>query len=124
MENFEEEDKKVPPEPPVKEFHWWVPWKAKTCEIPSWWRELVAVLEVGDHKKLAWEVWASFCLPRRMSECIKWRTAARPPCTAMSSSEEVHATSQLHLCLQGYLGETMGEDGGISLSPPVLGGEN
>ena len=68
MENSEEEDEKVPPEPPVEEFHWWLPWKAETCEMPSWWRKLVAVPEVGDHEKLAQEVQASFQLPRRMSE--------------------------------------------------------
>ena len=68
MENSEEEDEKVPPEPPVKEFHRWVPWKMETCKTSSWWRELVAVPEVEDHKRLAQEVWASFWLPRRMSE--------------------------------------------------------
>ena len=68
MENSKEEDEKVSPEPPVKEFHQRVPWKVETCEMPSWWRELVAVPEVWDHKKLAWEVQASFWLPRRMSE--------------------------------------------------------
>ena len=46
-ENSKEEDE-VSPEPPVEEFYWWVLWKVETCETPSWWRELVAVLEVGE----------------------------------------------------------------------------
>ena len=79
IENSEEEDEKVPSEPPVKDFLWWVPWKVETCETPSWWRELVAVLEVGDHEKLAWEVWASFWLPRRMSELHQMEDCCQAP---------------------------------------------
>ena len=71
IENFEEEDEKVPPKPPGKEFHRWVTWKAEACKMPSWWRELVAVPKVEDHKRLAWEVQASFLLPRRVSELHK-----------------------------------------------------
>ena len=70
-ENSKEEDEKAPPEPPAKEFCRWVTWNVEACKMPSWWRELVAVLEVGDHKRLAWEVWSSFQLPRRVSKLHK-----------------------------------------------------
>ena len=71
IENSEEEEKKVPPKPPVKEFCRWVTWKAETCKMPSCWRELVAVPELEDQERLAWEVQASFQLPRRASELHK-----------------------------------------------------
>ena len=32
----EEEEKALPPKPPVKELHKWVTWKAEACEMPSW----------------------------------------------------------------------------------------
>ena len=59
-ENSEEDEMAPSPEPPVKELHKWVMWKTEACEMPSWWRELMAVPEVEDREKLAWEVWASF----------------------------------------------------------------
>ena len=37
-----EEDEKVPLEPSVEEFHKWVLWKAETCLMPGWGRELMA----------------------------------------------------------------------------------
>ena len=79
MENSEVEDENVPPEPPVKEVHRWVLWKVETWEMPSWWRGLVAVPEVGDHNRLAWEVWASFWLPRRMSELHQMDDCCQTP---------------------------------------------
>ena len=79
-ENLEEEEKKMPPhEPPVKEFQKWVMWKAEACKTPSWWRELVAVLEVEDHEKLAQEVQALFWLPIRASELHKMENYHQAP---------------------------------------------
>ena len=68
-ENTEEEDKKAPsPEPPVEELQKWVMWKAEAYEMPIWWRELMKIPGVEDHEKLAWEVWASFWLPKRVDK--------------------------------------------------------
>ena len=79
-ENLEEEDKKAPsPEPPVKEVHKWVMWKAGACKTPSWWRELMAVPEVEDCKKLAQEVQASFWLPKRLSKLHKMENYHQAP---------------------------------------------
>ena len=36
--------------------------------MPSWWQELVEILEVDDFQELAQKIWASFELPQRMSE--------------------------------------------------------
>ena len=47
-------------EPAVTKFSQWVPWRANNCETPSWWAELSAVPEIGDHKKLARDLWACF----------------------------------------------------------------
>ena len=79
-ENSEEEDEKVPsPKPPMVELHKWVMWKAEACKMPSWWRELMAVPEVEDCEKLAWEVLASFWLPIRASELHKMENYHQAP---------------------------------------------
>ena len=61
VKSSEEEAMKVPsPKPPIEELEKWVTWKAWAYETPSWWPELVMVPGVDNHKKLAYEVWASF----------------------------------------------------------------
>ena len=52
----EDEGDRMPPEPTVTEFSQWVLWRANRCKTPSWWAELSAVPEIGDHKRLAREV--------------------------------------------------------------------
>ena len=60
---------KVPSsKPPIGELQRWVPWKAQMYETPDWWQELSVVPGVDNYEKLACEVWASFCLPKRASE--------------------------------------------------------
>ena len=54
-QNSEEEEKAPSPKPPVKELCKWVAWKAEACKTPGWWRELLAVPEVQDCKKLCME---------------------------------------------------------------------
>ena len=63
-----DDNDRMPPEPAVTIFSQWVLWRADRCKTPSWWAELSAVLEIGDHKRLAREVWASFWLPQQMRE--------------------------------------------------------
>ena len=76
----EDEDDRMPPEPAVIEFSQWVPWRADRCETPSWWAELLAVLEIGDYKRLAREVQASFQLPKQMRELgMKEANLQAPP---------------------------------------------
>ena len=70
-EKSEKEEKAHSPEPPVKELHRWVAWKAETCKTPDWWRELLAVPGVQDCKELVWKVQASFHHPKRASEVNK-----------------------------------------------------
>ena len=64
----EDKGNRMPPEPAVTEFRQWVPWRADRCKTLSWWAELLAVLKIGDHKRLAREVQASFQLPKWMRE--------------------------------------------------------
>ena len=79
-ENLEEKEEKAPsPEPPWKELCMWVMWKDEACKMPSWWRELMAVPEVEDCKKLAWEIWASFCLLKRASKLHKMENYYQAP---------------------------------------------
>ena len=91
--------------------------------MPSQW-ELMAVPEAEDHEKLAREVQALFRLPKRASELHKMgELPSGPTCTAMSSQEELLATTQFHLCLLRHLRNAMREDSGVCPSPPVLGRE-
>ena len=79
-ETSEDEGEEVPPEPTVIEFSWWVPWKAKRCETPDWWAELLTVPGREDHRKLAREVKASFGLPWQMRELgTREATLQAPP---------------------------------------------
>ena len=71
VENLEEEEEAPSPEPPVKELHEWVTWKAKMCNTPDWWRELLPVPGVPNCKKLVWKVWALFSHSKRASEVNK-----------------------------------------------------
>ena len=111
-------EKAPSPKPPVKELHKWVAWKAEACKTPGWWRELLAVPEVQDCKKLAWEVWASFQLPKGASELHKMenyhQAPPAPPCLLIKNFP---ATSQFHLHLLGHSRDAKGEDGGIYPSP-------
>ena len=76
----EDEDDRMPLEPAVTEFSQWVPWRADRCKIPSWWAELLAVPEDGDHKRLAREMWASFQLLQQMRELgMKEASLQAPP---------------------------------------------
>ena len=83
-ENSEAEEKAPSPEPQVKELHNWVAWKAEACKTPGWWKELLAIPEVQDCKKLAQKVWPSFQLPKRASELHKMenyhQAPPAPPC--------------------------------------------
>ena len=80
MGTSKDKDDRMPPEPAVTEFSQWVLWRADRCKTPSWWAELSAVPEVGDHKRLAREVWASFQLLQRMRELrMKEANLQAPP---------------------------------------------
>ena len=79
-ETSEDDSKETPLEPPVLEFSWWVPWKAKRCKTPEWWPELSTVPRRDDSRKLAREVLASFRFPRWMQELgAKEATLQAPP---------------------------------------------
>ena len=79
-----DKDDRMPPEPTATEFSQWVQLRANGCKTPSWWAELSAVPEVGDHKRLAREVQASFWLPQRMRELrmkeANLQAPPMPPC--------------------------------------------
>ena len=80
----EDEDDRTPLEPAVTIFSQWVLWRANRCETPSWWAELSAVLEIGDHKRLPSEVQALFQLPQQMRELgmkeADLQAPPAPPC--------------------------------------------
>ena len=80
----EDEGNRMPLEPAVTEFSQWVLWRADRCETPSWWAELSAVPEIGDHKRLAREVQALFWFPQQMRELemkeADLQAPPMPPC--------------------------------------------
>ena len=103
MGTSEDKDDRMPPEPAVTEFSQWVPWRANRYKTPSWWAELLAVPEVGDHKKLAREVLALFQLPQRMREVrmkeVDLQAPPAPPCLHqqkfMPPAESIYASRDI-----------------------------
>ena len=65
---LDKEGKKMPPEPDVADFGWWVSWRSERCETPDWWEELLAVPGKEDIRRLAREERVSFTLPQQMQE--------------------------------------------------------
>ena len=51
-----------PSEPLIGKYEVWLKWQACQLDTPPWWRELVAILEVEDPKRLAQKIWASFLI--------------------------------------------------------------
>ena len=84
LETSGDEGNVMPLEPAVLEFSQWVPWKAKKCETPDWWSELLVVPGMENYRKLAREVWASFQLPQWMRELgmkeANLQAPSTPPC--------------------------------------------
>ena len=79
-----DKDNRMPPEPAITEFSQWVMWRANRCKTPSWWAELSAVPEIGDHKRPAREVQALFQLLQWMRELgmkkANLQAPPAPPC--------------------------------------------
>ena len=78
-------------------------WKAEAYKMPSWWRELMVVPGVENREDLAWEVWASFQLPKRASElhevenyhqappalpCLLWKNFL-PPSNSIFACQDI-----------------------------------
>ena len=79
---------------------------------------------VDDHEKLACEVQASFCLPRRVSKLCKVKNNHQaPPALPCLCRKKLLAATRFHPCFPGHLGDTAGEDSSICPHPSVLGGE-
>ena len=79
----EEENEEMSPEPPISQPAKWVWWKAERCDVPNWWAELSTV-PLEDIERLAWQVRASFKLPRHMHELdpkeAPFHAPPAPPC--------------------------------------------
>ena len=100
--NSEKEERVPSPKPPVKELCEWVVWKAKMCETPDWWRELLAVPGVKDCKEIVQKVWASFHHPKRASEVNKMENYYQAPLHHHVSSERISS----HLLILSLPAET------------------
>ena len=83
MPEDKDEDEEMLPEPSVSKCTKWVQWRAEKCDVPDWWAELSTVL-VGDTRRLAQQVRASFQLPRHMHELdpreAPFHVPLAPPC--------------------------------------------
>ena len=121
-ESFGEEDRKMSsPEPPVEDLESWVTWRAQLHDMPNWWQELTEVPGVDDHKRMAQEVQASFELPQQIS---KWhhvenyhQAPLAPLCIHQKNFLLLHDSK--FACQD--IRELQWRDGGLCLSPPVLG---
>ena len=76
-------DEDLPLEPPMSRPTDWVQWRAKECNLPTWWRELTAILG-EDMERLAKEVRASFQFPWHRHEFdpeeAPYHAPPAPPC--------------------------------------------
>ena len=60
-----------PPEPSINNYEIWLEWQAHRVNTPDWWKELVAIPNAGDPKRLAQKICTSFEVPRVRCETIR-----------------------------------------------------
>ena len=58
-------------EPLIKNYKLWLDWQACQLDTPHWWEELTTIPEVGDLKKLALKICASFDTPAVRCEALQ-----------------------------------------------------
>ena len=58
-------------EPSIENYQVWLEWQACQVNTPDWWGELVAIPNVGDPKRLAHKICASFKIPWVRSEALR-----------------------------------------------------
>ena len=52
----EDSESNSSPEPLMEEYKRWVMWRGQALDTPSWWQELVEILEVDDFQELAQKI--------------------------------------------------------------------
>ena len=52
-----------PPQPSINNYELWLEWQACQVDMPNWWKELAAIPNMGDPKRLAWKIYATFNVP-------------------------------------------------------------
>ena len=100
--------RKILPEPAILSLTKWVLWKAASCDTPSWWMEISAVLGEDNARRLARGVRASFQLPQWMCKlnskeapyqappvlpCLNWRRFM-PPVVSIFASQDFREIPQ------------------------------
>ena len=72
------------PEPSIENYEVWLEWQACQVDMPEWWGELVTIPNVGDPKRLAHKIHASFKIPWVRSEALRvsnnYATPSAPKC--------------------------------------------
>ena len=68
-----------PSEPSIKDVETWLDWQAFQMDMPYWWLELTAIPGVGDPRKLAWKIHASFSIPAVKSKVFLHQGYTVPP---------------------------------------------
>ena len=67
------------PELSIENYDQWLEWKAHQLDTPHWWEELTTILGVGDVKRLAQKICASFKVPAVRHEVFKGQVFTVPP---------------------------------------------
>ena len=113
-------DEDPPLELPMSRPTDWVQWRAKECNLPTWWRELTTI-SGEDTERLAKEVRASFQFPCCRHEFdpkeAPYHAPPAPPCLNLM---EIYAPTSIHLCQPGYKGDPLGEGSGIRKGFTIL----
>ena len=66
-------------EPSIEDVETWLDWCACQLNIPCWWMELTTIPGVGDPRKLAQKIWASFSIPVVRSQVFPGQGYTAPP---------------------------------------------
>ena len=59
------------PEPSINNYKMWLEWWAHQLDTPNWWKELVAIPNLGDLERLAWKICTSFEVPQVRCEILR-----------------------------------------------------
>ena len=91
--------------------------------MPDWWKELVAIPNVGDPERLAQTICTSFEVPQVRCETLRDHRVYCTPCPKMHPKDYVPVRCHLPPALSRLLAETTAEDPGLYTGPSILGRE-
>ena len=91
------------PEPSIDNSEMWLEWQACQVDTPNWWKELVTIPNVGDPKRLAQKICASFKVPRVRCKTLRDHGEyTTPPALKCIQRNMFLSDTSSHLLYQDY----------------------